>query len=266
VQRISILCFVAATLGGCAPDDDPRELGLDEDEELELDVDRTATDCKKTVKVHIANWGFADALNDDRADVAPNGCWAFNRAHRWGHYWAHCKGASNKGSVNPGTWVVNWGSPGNWEPDALKMWVYNETRKDRSPYPSDSERIDNCWAHLVDHWDTTPAKGYEYMTYQGQSGWFKSGNDKIVRSFAELYGIGTWWPFWNQWKENPVGRPMASIVDANQHGNAHTVTKGMCDYVSSGNWIGLWIPSDTSLTYDSPAFEGIVQALNECTE
>jgi hypothetical protein len=254
----------------CAVDDawvDEGDDGVMGEEELAvLGDDALPGQCKKVVHLHLANWAAADPLDDPRAAVAPNGCWTFDMAHEYGHYWAHCKGASNKGTNYPNTWIANWGSPSTWEPGGPKMWVYNETRKDRSPYPSDSERINNCVAHLKTHWGTTPAKGYEYMTYQGQSGWFKSGNAKIVRSFAELYGPGTWWPHWQQWKSKPVGRPMAQIPDSQHGGNARTVVKGMCEYVTSGNWIGLWVPNSAGkLAYDSPAFKSIVNALNACT-
>jgi hypothetical protein len=258
------LALVAITSFACTDEDvHTREVETPDDDSGDREAD-APDGCFKTVHVHLANWSGADRLDDPRSPVPMNGCWTFDMAREYGHYWAHCKGAQNLGEVFPDTWIANWGSPSNWEDGAPKKWVYNETNPNHDP--SDSERIDNCVEHLESHWGTPPARGYEYMMYRGGSGWFKSYNDAVRWSFAELYGPGTWWPHWNQWKDDPVGRPMAQIVDVQEGGNAHTVTSGMCDWITSGNWIGLYLPpSADALSYDSPAFYGIVTALNECT-
>ena len=262
---VTLGALASLAVGGSACSSDADALAADDggDATAESQISASAS-CSKHVFVHVANFTDASPLNDAHGPVASNGCWGSDMAKHFGHEWGSCKGAMNKGAVHPGTWVDGWGDDTNWGASGSQKWFYNETSFAHEP--SDDDRIANCFDAFADHWSTRPAKGYAYMMYRGQAGWKAASDAHVALDFAELYGPGTWFPYWEQWKANPVGRPMVNIADGKDGKTAHDVVKAVCEHVESSTFIGIYVGSNSGgMHYDSAAWAGVVRALDECT-
>lgn len=201
--------------------------------------------CIKQIYVHIANFNYFEA------PAGGNGCWSYERLIQsgTGNRWSECWYSSSP--------VKAWGT-GNLN------WAYNETAFTHTAAGDEGALIDQCYSTLSSGFGTSLPLGTAYMMYQGSSGWRATGATKIAKRFAEVYGSGTFYPYYSQWKSNPVGRPMVNMSPDNSYPEqAKQVMKAVCNDASSGTWIGIYSSRDTR--NGSVRMNEIVQALNECT-
>jgi hypothetical protein len=240
------LLLVVPAGSGCSG-----ELQLGAGEDPRLDFKPASADCTKQVFVHISNFSwFEEPAN---SGIPLNGCWGYNMLNRYQHAWAQLK------DLTPA--MVDGGSDSN--AGGAQRWAYNETSFSHED-PTDAEKIDQGRDEYQQRWGVPAStEGYEYMMYRGPSGWKKSGNPNVAKSFAEVYGGGEWFPDFDQWKAAPVGRPMGNIPDPSDGDQTYAMVKSLCDYVEGSTFIG--INAGWPVPAGSPALDNLVYALNDCT-
>ena len=245
VRAVIAACATLAATTSCIAASDESSADDTSNEDLEGKLKADLTSCSKTVYVHIGNFNFFEA------PAGGNGCWGYERIKANNQPWTECHYNSS--------WPVK-----NWGPTTQPNWVYNETAFTHTAGGPEGAVVDKCYGLVKDHINATPPGGVLYMMYQGSSGWNPTNAVHVKRRFAELYGANSFYPFFDQWKANPVGRPMVNVTpDETSSNQVYNVVKNVCKYIGSGTWMGLYSNRDTRNT-DWRMHE-IVNALNDCT-
>jgi hypothetical protein len=191
----------------------------------------SAQACTKTVYVHYVSFGYTDysiLLNNK------NTCWGLESPfYSGGSKWSVCSASS--------------------QPSGGTRWAYNEVTNPST----DQAHIQACKNNNGGATDTvyvTPNSG-------GFDVWSHSGITGVNRYFNECYNSGS---VNNQWNSggciNQGARPMWNLAQAQINGTVSNSVYTLCNYVSSGTWIGFY-----SNGLDASHTDSFWKAMNYCT-